>query len=125
MENAGETLTPAEGTLHVFCFVFLKSQDNKQPPDQMMTRLIGLMENIMKDVELLKFFQKSQKTKLSNLVIVKRSNKVIQALNLPKVLNLNPRSAMNKIDELQTFIEEESIDCAFISESHDNLMIML
>ena len=26
---------------------------------------------------------------------------------------------MNKIDELKTFIEEEAIDCAFISESHD------
>ena len=34
-------------------------------------------------------------------------------------MNLNPRSAMNKIKELKTFIEEESIDCAFISESHD------
>ena len=34
-------------------------------------------------------------------------------------MNLNPRSAMNKIQELQAFIEEESIDCAFISESHD------
>ena len=26
---------------------------------------------------------------------------------------------MNKLEELQTFIEEESIDCAFISESHE------
>ena len=42
-----------------------------------------------------------------------------QALNLPKILNLNPRSAMNKIKEIQTFIEEEEIDLAVISESHD------
>ena len=55
----GETLKPAEGTQQEQ--VFWKSQDNTQPPDQMITRLIGLMENIMKDVELLKFFQKSQK----------------------------------------------------------------
>ena len=34
-------------------------------------------------------------------------------------MNLNPRSAMNKIEELKTFIEEEEIDVAFISESHD------
>ena len=26
---------------------------------------------------------------------------------------------MNKLEELRTFIEEESIDCAFISESHE------
>ena len=26
---------------------------------------------------------------------------------------------MNKLEELKTFIEEEEIDCAFISESHD------
>ena len=51
--------------------------------------------------------------------MIKRSNKIAQALNLPKVLNLNPRSAMNKVEELKTFIEEESIDCAFISESHE------
>ena len=34
-------------------------------------------------------------------------------------MNCNPRSAMNKVQELQTFILEESIDVAFISESHD------
>ena len=53
------------------------------------------------------------------MVVVKRSNKIFQALNLPKVLNLNPRSAMNKIEEIKNFIDEESIDVAFISESHD------
>ena len=31
-------------------------------------------------------------TKIRNVTVVKRSNKVGQALNLPKVLNLNPRS---------------------------------
>ena len=34
-------------------------------------------------------------------------------------MNLNPRSAMNKLEELKTFIDEENIDVAFISESHD------
>ena len=53
------------------------------------------------------------------LVVIKRCNKIFQALNLPKVLNLNPRSAMNKIEELKTFIDEENIDVAFISKSHD------
>ena len=54
-----------------------------------------------------------------NIKVIKRSNKVVQALNLPKIMNVNPRSAMNKLEELQTFIKEEKIDVAFISESHD------
>ena len=56
---------------------------------------------------------------LRNLTVIKRSNKIIQALNLPKILNLNPRSAMNKTEQISMFIEEEEIDIAFISESHD------
>ena len=39
-------------------------------------------------------------------------------MNLPEVLNINPRRAMNKI-ELTTFIKEKNIDCEFISESFD------
>ena len=54
-----------------------------------------------------------------NLTTIKRPKKVYQALNLPKLLNLNPRSAMNKIEHITEFIEEENIDIAFISESHD------
>ena len=50
-----------------------------------------------------------------NLTVIKRSQNVFQALDLPKVLNLNPRSAMNKIQEITTFIEEKNIDVAFIS----------
>ena len=50
---------------------------------------------------------------------MKRSNKLIQALKLPKVANINPRSAMNKIEELKTFINEENIDIVFVSESHE------
>ena len=34
-------------------------------------------------------------------------------------MNLNPRSAMNKLKELENFIDEEEIDLAFISESHE------
>ena len=53
----------------------------------------------------IKNFREQRKSKhAQTLTVVKRSNKVFQALNLPKVLNLNPRSA---------------IDVAFISESHD------
>jgi exonuclease III len=48
---------------------------------------------------------------------VKRSNKVCEALALPKVLNLNPRSLYNKVEEFVTFVEEEEIDLACKSES--------
>ena len=53
----------------------------------------------------------------SNLKVIKRSNTVLQALNLPTICNVNPRSVYNKIDELCNFIEEESVNLIFISES--------
>ena len=45
--------------------------------------------------------------------------KIQQSLLLPKVMNLNPRSIYNKINEFVTFIEEEDIDLIFMSESHE------
>ena len=53
----------------------------------------------------------------SNLTVIKRSNKLIQALDLPNVMNVNPRSIYNKIQEFHTFVKEETIDCVFMSES--------
>ena len=35
-----------------------------------------------------------------NIKTIKRSNKVIEALDLPTIINLNPRSVYNKVDEL-------------------------
>ena len=40
--------------------------------------------------------------------VIKRSNKLISALQLPKIVNVYPRSIMNKINEFKTFIEEEN-----------------
>ena len=70
-----------------------------------------------KKIQIFKQQRKSNQTR--NIKVIKRSNKIFQASNLPKIMNCNPRSAMNKVQELQTFILEESIDVAFISESHD------
>lgn len=42
-----------------------------------------------------------------------------QALKLPEVLNVNPRSLYNKKNEFCTFIDEETIDLACISESFE------
>ena len=35
-----------------------------------------------------------------NLITIKRSNKLLEASNLPTVINLNPRSLYNKQNEL-------------------------
>ena len=48
---------------------------------------------------------------------VKRSNKVLEALELPSVLNLNPRSVYNKVDEFHTLVKELKVDLLFMSES--------
>ena len=53
----------------------------------------------------------------SNLKVVKRSNKNIQALSLPTLVNMNPRSVYNKIDEFHTFVRQEEVDVVFLSES--------
>ena len=52
-----------------------------------------------------------------NVKTIKRSNKLMQALNLPTVMNVNPRSVYNKAKEFHKFVEEEDIDCVFMSES--------
>ena len=41
--------------------------------------------------------------------MIKRPENVVQALELPKVLNLNPRSAMNKLDELMMELVMEKV----------------
>ena len=46
-----------------------------------------------------------------------KSSKIFQALSLPILCNMNPRSVYNKIDEFHAFVEEEAIDLLFMSES--------
>ena len=55
--------------------------------------------------------------KLDNLTVIKRSNKLLQALNLPVVANINPRSVYNKINEFPTLVKQEDIYVVFMSES--------
>ena len=68
-------------------------------------------------IAVLREHRKSKHVKI--LTTVKRSNKIVEALKLPKIINVNPRSAMNKLEQLKTFIDEHEIDIAFISESHE------
>jgi hypothetical protein len=53
----------------------------------------------------------------NNVQVIKRSNKLIQALDLPTICNLNPRSVFNKIDQFQNFVKEKVVDLIFMSES--------
>ena len=53
-----------------------------------------------------------KKVKLNNLIVIKRSN-----LDLPRVLNLNPQSIYNKLDEFETFVKEEDVYLICMSES--------
>ena len=53
---------------------------------------------------------------------VRRSNKAVQALILPSVANVNPRSVYNKSEEFVTFVTnivQEGLDLTFISESFE------
>ena len=53
---------------------------------------------------------------------IKRSNKALQALNLPSVANINPRSLYNKVEEFVTFVNETvqgGIELVFVSESFE------
>ena len=93
--------------------------DNRPSADYLFVRkkIYIVKEKLKAKIE--KFRNKRKFLQNQNITVIKRSKNVFQALHLPKILNLNPRSAMNKIDEIKTFIEEEEIDVGFISESHD------
>ena len=75
-------------------------------------------ENKKKIQRRISHFRNMRKSvKLRNIKVVKRSNKLGQALSLPKVLNLNPRSIYNKVDEFVTFVTEGQVDLICMSES--------
>ena len=46
-----------------------------------------------------------------------KSNRYTQALSLPTLCNLNPRSVYNKRDEFHALVKEEDLDAIFLSES--------
>ena len=60
--------------------------------------------------------RKSNKLNTNNVTLIK-SNKLLQALNLPTVMNVNPRSIYNKANDFHKFVEEHEVDCVFMSES--------
>ena len=50
---------------------------------------------------------------------MRRNNKLLTAVQLPVVVNLNPSSIYNKRDEFRTMMEQLNVGCCFISESWD------
>ena len=48
---------------------------------------------------------------------IKRSNKELEALALPTLANLNPRSLYNKINKFQEFVQSEDVDIVFLSKT--------
>ena len=54
-----------------------------------------------------------------------KPNKFLQALQLPVIANMNPRSVYNKVDEFHTFIKEEEVDLLFMSESWEREHLQL
>ena len=56
---------------------------------------------------------------------IKRNNAVLQALSLPVVINLNPRSMYNKVDDLKIIVEQYEADVVFISESWERHKLSL
>ena len=48
---------------------------------------------------------------------IQRSEKLVQAASLPKILNMNARSIYNKVEEFKTFVSEREIDLVCMSET--------
>ena len=57
------------------------------------------------------------KRRTANVKRNKNVNRFTQALCLPTLCNLNPRSIYNKREEFHTLVKEEDLDVIFLSES--------
>ena len=69
--------------------------------------------------------EKNSTRNIKNLKIVKRNTKEMQALSLPTICNLNPRSVYNKADEFHAFVEQEEVDLLLMSESWEREYLTL
>ena len=54
---------------------------------------------------------------------IKRNNVILQSMELPVIMNINPRSIYNKTEEFSVLLDQYSADLITISESweRDNL----
>ena len=58
-------------------------------------------------------------------ITIKRNNLILQSVNLPVIMNINPRSIYNKAEEFSLLLEQYSADIITVSESweRDNLSL--
>ena len=63
--------------------------------------------------------ENARKADMKNNVRIIRSNKLLTAVELPVVVNLNPRSIYNKADEFKIMMEQLDVGICFMSESWD------
>ena len=91
------------------------SVSSKAPP----TRQVGEHpdESGQQSVQHGKDGESVQSESIKNTNVNKNKNKIYQALTLPKIANINPRSIYSKIDEFQEFVKNSGIDIIFLSES--------
>ena len=82
-------------------------KDNNSLPSP--TTLCKIIEN--------RFDLSSQIETLKSNKTIKRNNKAVAALNLPTVININPRSVYNKVDEFHEMMEQYSVDLCLMSGS--------
>ena len=53
--------------------------------------------------------------------VIKRNSLALNAIDLPSVMNINPRSVYNKLNEFLTLVEEYESDLIFMSETWDRV----
>ena len=51
--------------------------------------------------------------------VIKRNNLLLQAIDVPSIMNINPRSVYNKVNEFLTLVEQYESDIIFMSETWD------
>ena len=97
---------------------------NEESRNDDANKLVENQIDVVKEskAEKIRKFRKDRNKKqenYKNLIVIKPSNKLVQALSLPKVLNINPRSIYNKHAEFVTFVKEEIVDLICMSESFE------
>ena len=60
-----------------------------------------------------------ERNQYRNVKGVRTCNKLLDAVQLPVIVNLNPRSIYNKSDEFKTMMEQMDVSLCFMSESWD------
>ena len=53
--------------------------------------------------------------------VLKRNNLFLNSIHLPSVMNINPRSVYNKVDEFLTLVDQYESDLIFMSETWDRV----